>query len=270
MSKITKAANPVTKMFVLSEQELARMKDQQLREYVPEVRNLTLLQTEVEQLLNSNSGLSAEERLGLINRAQIRYENLKKQTTSPLTTSKETIVKPEDAVEVNEEQQDEHPDEAVIQTVQAKDRDKAIHIMNFINNYPDEIKYNPKTNHVSLNGKLMRTTNIKQLLAYLLVDTPKTHAPMGAASFMKALQTINFPKQLLFNRYLMQNKQEPHVHEHSNQGDHKDEEAEADQTGSGNSGKRKRKAIIRLATRKKPRIGISKKKKNFTNALRIY
>ncbi len=252
-------------MFVLSEQELARMKDQQLREYVPEIRNLTLLQSEVEELLNSNSGLTPDERLGLINRAQIRVENLKKQTASPLTTSKQVVAKAEDAVslEENEEPAEEHPDEEVIKAVHQKDREKAIHIMNYINDFPEEIKYNPANSHVSINGKVLKTSNIKQLINYLIKDTPKSHAPMGARSFMATLKTIRFPNELIFNSYLNGKKQDVLNKSTSSNADLK---AAEDQTGFGIS-RRKRKAIIRFGTSKKPRISIKKKK---INALRIY
>ncbi len=255
-------------MFVLSEHELARMKDQQMREYVPEIRNLTLLQSEVEELLNSNSGLTAEQRLGLINRAQIRFDNLKKQTAKPLTTSKQELPKPENvAIEEEPDVEEEHPDEAIIQGLGEKHREKAIHIMNYINDFPDAIKYNPKSNHACINGKIMKTTNIKQLIDYLLTDTPKSHAPMGAASFMNALNTINFPKELIYNSYLKPKKVE--IVNTTN-----DVEPKKDQTGFGIS-KKKRKAIFRFVTSKKPRLGTSKTKKprlgtSKTNALRIY
>ncbi len=168
------------------------------------------------------------------------------------------------------EGEEEHPDAAIIHDVLPRDREKAIHIMNYINNFPEEIKYNPTNNHVTINGKVLKTTNIKHLINYLIKDTPKSHAPMGVKSFLSILKTIRFPNELIFNRYLNGKKQELLPKTTGSNADLKAATV-ADQTGFGIS-KLKRKAIIRFATSKKPRVGISKTltKKKKTNALRIY
>jgi hypothetical protein len=52
------------------------MKDQQLREYDPQIRTLTLLKSEIEDLL-SNDKMNIDEKSKLINRAQIRFDNIR-------------------------------------------------------------------------------------------------------------------------------------------------------------------------------------------------
>jgi hypothetical protein len=205
-----------TKMHLLTEEEMARMKDQQVREYLPEVRNLSLLESEMHDLLY-NGKLTAEDRLALLKRAQLRYDNLKKETPglardAHKLVSAEAEEREPHALVTQPTAQPQAPTQQASSSqsrdveinydkltigMSKKARERAVGILEHMKQFPDEVKFNPETKKLLLNNKPVSKTNISKLLEYVASENPIGRKPAGLHSFAEALRDINVPDELI-------------------------------------------------------------------------
>ncbi len=203
----------VRKMHVLNEEEMARMRDQQLREYVPEIRTLSILKSELDDLLH-NKQMTDEERLSLVNRAQLRYESLKDQvatqSSSKAATPAAAATAPVATTADAADQPGAHPDEGVLSGMNDEEmRAQATEIMNFIDENRNVVNYNPKSKQLIINGKMIKSSNLTRILHYMLDQSGQATRPSGYVTFLHTLNAANFPIDLISNPYAKTIKELP-------------------------------------------------------------
>lgn len=191
------------KMRLLEEDEYLRMKDKQIKEYDPELRTLTLLKSEIVDLL-SNDSMDSNEKQKLLNRAQIRFDNLrnlqgeKPEQAQPIVDVKvePPKVKP-DAIE------EEKPDaEQRVDVEEPKFSDT--YITNRINSF--DMKYQSRAQHLlqaiqktnisfddemhpMIGDKTLTKSNFDDIINFLIV--PVGRQPPGYVTFTNALTDNN-------------------------------------------------------------------------------
>ena len=65
------------KRLLIEQAKLDRLQQRQLRDYSPELHSLSLLNTQIHDILNKNN-MTAKEKLNLLSTVQARFDNLKK------------------------------------------------------------------------------------------------------------------------------------------------------------------------------------------------
>ena len=199
------------KMRLLEEDEYLRMKDKQIKEYDPELRTLTLLKSEITDLL-SNDSLDANEKQKLLNRAQIRFDNLRNlQVAKPEQPHEQQVaeikVVPNDIAheeipdeksqpDVEEEQKEPLVTEAKISDAYIANRVDAFdtnlqprvrHLLMEIQKIPN-ISFDEEMRPVIGNLTLYKS-NFDDIINFII--NPIGRAPPGYVTFTKHLKSNN-------------------------------------------------------------------------------
>jgi hypothetical protein len=74
-------------------------------------------------------------------------------------------------------------------------------LMEELKQHPNLISWEPTTREVSIKGKRLRGSNIIDLLGHVLRSRKSTHTPTHGNAFLKVLADLNFPEQLVKNKY---------------------------------------------------------------------
>jgi len=187
------------KLKLVSEDELQRLKEKQIRDYDPKIKKLAFLQSEMDLLLNEDSGLNTEERLKLFQAAQQRFESFKAPSLDNLPVVKKTVTEHEveEALEGVQPFVDLEDDEdSVLGLVPAQLRTKAKGLLNLITTNPDLISFDSH-NNVSISGTPIQGANFTDLFRSMYVHR-KGEVP-GQAKFLRALKDMNVPISLISN-----------------------------------------------------------------------
>lgn len=194
------------KMALVSEDEILRMKQKEIREYNPEIRTLAFIQTEIDDLLN-NKDMSVEDKLLLIQSAQKRFSQLapsRLKTIAPYSSSKVVIqpatqnlpdTQPENQVE--EERTKSAISRRIIPAMPKNMQMKATQMLDWINDHPGVISTNDNM-ELSIDGEKLPSSNFVDLLRELYA--PRLQKPPGYNEFLVALKSINAPISLVSDR----------------------------------------------------------------------
>jgi hypothetical protein len=201
------------KLRLMEEDEYLRMKDKQIKEYDPELRTMTLLKSEITDLL-SNDSMDANEKQKLLNRAQIRFDNLRniqveKQPEPAREPAREAAREPE--VEVDQEVHAEEviampevkampeveaaeaklSDEYIAARVNAQEtkfRPRVQHLLKRIQKIPNVISFDADM-HPVIGDKTMSKSNFDDIVNFII--NPIGKQPPGYVTFTNALLENN-------------------------------------------------------------------------------
>ena len=221
-----------TKMKMVEEAELLRLKDKQIREYNPQIRSMSFYQNEIDDILTDNK-LSASDKLTLIGVAEKRYNGIKsstvgtaavkpgptilagissglvpKESASLVTGLAPTAVLAPGAVAADGVAAVDAPTETstrrILHGIPPAMMKKATEMLNYIKEYPEHISYDKKNMEVTINGEAIKHTNFIDLFRSLYSNR-RNYNPIGSAPFMSALSDMNAPISLISNKYVWSN-----------------------------------------------------------------
>ena len=203
-------ANDVMSMFLVSRDELGRMRDQQTREYIPEVRTLSTLQAKLDELL-MDVATSDEDKLAMLENARSKYENALKQTPGLMRDAVRHQAAPEPpaaaapavpavpAAPAAPAAQPTPPPNIMLRGLNIKESEMATRLYEHITRNSPHIKINRLNNRVSVKDVPLRMSNINKLLQYVVSESSPRSIPAGAIAFAKALVDSSVPAALLAN-----------------------------------------------------------------------
>ena len=79
-------------------------------------------------------------------------------------------------------------------------QNSAKHLMNELEKHPEIISWNPQSNEVSINGKILAGSNIVDLIGDVLRTRKTVPSPLHSDTFLKLLANLNIPEELVKNR----------------------------------------------------------------------
>ena len=80
-------------------------------------------------------------------------------------------------------------------------REPAKSLMDELKKHSDKIKWNPITNEVTVHGKVMKGSNILDLVGDVLRTRKSAVTPMHSNAFLKILADLNIPEGFVKNKY---------------------------------------------------------------------
>ena len=188
------------KMFLMSEEEMERMKTKQLKDYDPDLRSMTRLQDQANALL-SKDNMKPDELLKLINMLQSRFNQIKNQDKAepePAGVSK-TMEQPEEPAE-EEEDEPAIPVQPMI-GIPKRDEARARNLIHLLSKDPHSLTVNDRM-EIVVRDRPIPGSNIHDLLSDLFTKTKSRLArprPHGFTSFVSALHDLNIPHTLISN-----------------------------------------------------------------------
>jgi hypothetical protein len=200
------------KMRLMDEGEYLRMKDQQTREYDPEIRTLTLLKNEINDLLN-NDKMSVAEKVKLIDRAQVRFDNIRNLPSdveptptpmaAPVAVAAPVVAAPV-AVEAADEQAapvqaiasakptiDEEMKESLLANFDDQQRKRGIAL---IDQLQDRKDFAIEKGHPRLDSRLLASSKFNDIFKYMIKPTGTT--PRGYKAFLEYLENSDIDRDL--------------------------------------------------------------------------
>ena len=76
----------------------------------------------------------------------------------------------------------------------------AKYLMNELEKHPEMITWNPQSNEVSIQGKMLAGSNIVDLIGDVLRNRKTVPSPLHSDAFLKLLANLNIPEELIKNR----------------------------------------------------------------------
>jgi len=194
------------KMKLVPEMEYDRLKMKEVRDYDPELRTLSFLQSEIDDILN-NSNLDAESKMRLFQAAQYRFSSIKerqpeeiKYTSASLPVPPTPVLVPPTPVlpppAADPIPRDMNHDK-ILNNIPVFQRNKAENFLDLLTEDPDQVTYNNKYQLV-VAGKPVKGSNIIDLIRNLYVKR-KNYMPKGQRAFLTAIRRLNMPNTLIQN-----------------------------------------------------------------------
>jgi len=215
------------KFHLMRDEEFQRLRQKQVQSYNPELRLLTRLDDDMNEILNDTT-VPADVKMRIFDHIKQRFKDVKASTTMVRTKVLQPI---EEVPEVEEfdnegeqesqadedgdgdEQQYQMPpppppprkeqfkvmDDEVLKGVPSNRQIKAGGLLKVIQNHPDIISVNNK-NEIVLHGKTIRGSNYIDLFQSLYTHHVAQDSPngnYGHTQFLKALNDINVPGGLI-------------------------------------------------------------------------
>jgi hypothetical protein len=187
------------KMFLMSEEEMERMKSKQLKEYDPDLRSMTRLQDQATAIL-SKDDMNPDELLKLINMLQSRFNQIKnKDKAEPELAGVSKIM-----AEPDEPDEDEEEAPIPVQPmigIAKRDHAKARSLIQLLSKDPHSLSVNDRM-EIVVRDRPIPGSNIHDLLSDLFTTTKSRLArprPFGFTSFVSALHDLNIPHTLISN-----------------------------------------------------------------------
>jgi len=208
------------KFHLMRDEEFQRLRQKQVQSYNPELRLLTRLDDDMNEILNDTT-VPTDVKMRIFDHIKQRFKDVKASTTTVRTKILQPI---EEIPEVEEfenegeeasqaddegEQEYEMPppqkekvramDAEVLEGIQASRQTKASGLLKKIQAHPEIISINDN-NEIVLHGKTIRGSNYVDLFQSLYShkvaqDTPDGNP--GHSMFLKALNAINVPASLI-------------------------------------------------------------------------
>jgi len=224
------------KFHLMRDEEFQRLRQKQVQSYNPELRLLTRLDDDMNEILNDTT-VPADVKMRIFDHIKQRFKDVKASTTMVRTKVLQPI---EEVPEVEEfdnegEEQSQADDEGeqyqmpppqkqtvmvmddeVLKGVPVNRQIKASNLLKMIQDHPDIIAINNK-NEIVLHGKTIRGSNYVNLFQSLYTHHVAQDSPAGNyghTQFLKALNTINVPGSMVssntqYNKLLELKKHTP-------------------------------------------------------------
>jgi len=216
------------KYHLMRDEEYQRLRQKQVQAYNPELRLLTRLDDDMNEILNDSS-VPVDAKMRIFDHIKQRFKDVKSSTKAPTASivEKTHVAQPLEVVP-EEDEQLEHEDEQlekegdeggdedkyqmppppqkqkvmddeVLKGVPANRQIKASNLLKMIQEHPDIISINNK-NEIVLHGKTLRGSNYIDLFQSLYTHHVAQDSPAGNyghTQFLKALNAINVPGGLI-------------------------------------------------------------------------
>jgi len=209
------------KFHLMREEEYQRMRQKQVQSYNPELRLLTRLDDDMNEILNDTT-LPTDVKMRIFDHIKQRFKDVKASTSTVRTKVLQPIEEVneveeldnegEEESQVDEEAEEQHyqlpppqkqkaraMDAEVLEGIQTSRQTKASGLLKKIQAHPDIISIN-NNNEIVLHGKTIRGSNYVDLFQSLYThkvaqDTPEGNP--GHSKFLLALNEINVPASLI-------------------------------------------------------------------------
>ena len=199
------------KRVLIEQAELDRLQQRQLRDYSPELHSMSLLNNQINYIINKTN-MTAEEKLNLLSTAQARFDKLNKDTgvlssggqssPSSSTVDSQKAIASDANTDNDDDQHDEDIQPPAISpaaktvrklNVQPMFEAKARNLMLKIMDHPDILSRNTN-GEIIVNGKAEPGTNFDTIFKSLVGRSHDVSQP-GFDTFLKALHQLGIRKQ---------------------------------------------------------------------------
>ncbi len=236
---------PFKKMRLIQEEEYERLRQKQVSSYNPELRAVAHLEDEMKDIMDSKN-ITPEDKLKLFDQLRIRSNELRNQAkplvalggvSSSIPTQADDAQQPPPGVLIKQEVKKEDVFEEIIGRVSAKRKENAIKLMEIINSNPDILSINDNQ-EIVIKGHSIPNTKFSDLFTSLFTERQaKSLSKLeGIPSFLKALNSLHVPTNLITNSSLSKELEEFN----------KKPKSKKPQAGKGLSGPGKIQRILRI------------------------
>ena len=192
------------KLHLMRDEEYKRLRQKQVQSYNPELRLLTKLDDDMNEILNDTT-VPVDVKMRIYDHIRDRFKDVKAASKVAPRHKIETIKEVEEPVTEEEEEEEEvepdyQPMEADVLTGVSKlKKPKAKTLLKMIQANPDIIAINKK-NEIVLHGEPVEGSNYFDLVHSLYDNRVAGDSPsgnLGHTKFLKALRDINVPSSLI-------------------------------------------------------------------------
>ena len=194
------------KYHLMRDEEYNRLRQKQVQSYNPELRLLTKLDDDMNEILNDTT-IPADVKVRIYDHIKQRFKDVKSASTAvkrkltpPVEEEEEEAVS--QALEEPVEERVDTPkmmDESVLEGVEDNRAKKAKGLLSLIQDNPHIIAVN-KNNEIVLHGKPVKGSNYYNLFHSMYTHRGPTDTPsgnIGHSKFLSALNEINVPANLI-------------------------------------------------------------------------
>lgn len=195
--------NTFSKMLLVSEEEMDRMKARQLREYNPSLKAMVKVQDQIESVLNDPSftELHPNERLQILQNLQHRFHQLKNEPYVTHTPPPPATLTPTTNSPTPYAYAPSIKTEPTLYGISKQNVKKAEQLAEHLFKDPDVLSINDN-NELVVSGKPISGSNVTDLLADVYTTSKSgLHGPrpVGYQPFLNAIRELHTPRTLLVN-----------------------------------------------------------------------